>query len=306
MKSCSKCTQPAVSYIRYNGTHLCRDHFIHYVERRVKKDIKKQGKTPPHTKFGIAVSGGKDSLVALHLMHKIFGKRKHIHLVALTIDEGIQGYRDESVQIAREFCKQINVEHYVVSFQEKIGLTLDEILKQKGDDDIGACGYCGVFRRFCLNTLAKQLSLDKLVTGHNLDDMSQSILMNFVNADTEKLARLGPHQKKQPGLIPRMMPLRTIPEKENALYAILSNITYHDGVCPYAEEAFRGQFQDIIYDLEEKNPGTRHSILKSYDNIGEVLLGLYPPEPLNQCIHCGEPTPKTECKACLLRARIKK
>ena len=69
---CTKCNKPAVTYIRYNGTHLCKDHFLSYFERRVKKDIKKQGKTDPNSKIGVAVSGGKDSTVSLHLINDIF------------------------------------------------------------------------------------------------------------------------------------------------------------------------------------------------------------------------------------------
>jgi len=303
MKTCSKCSKTAVTYIRYNGTHLCKDHFLQYLEKRVKKEIKKQGKTPPNTRFGIAVSGGKDSLVALHLMNKIFGKRKQVELIAMTVDEGIEGYRNKSINIAQKNCRILDIEHYVASFTNEIGLKLDEIMKRK-TDSLGACGYCGVFRRFCLNTLAKKLSIDKVVTGHNLDDMAQSILMNFVNADSEKLARLGPHKKIQPGLIPRMLPLRSIPEKENALYAILKEIEYHDGTCPYSEEAFRGLFRDVILELEEHNPGTRHSILKSYDNIKEALIQTYPPVSLEKCNNCGEPTTRKLCKTCVLKKRL--
>jgi len=75
---CSKCNNPAITYIRYNGTHLCKDHFIQYLEKRVKKEINKQGKLQNNTKIGIAVSGGKDSIVVLHLINKIFSKRKNI------------------------------------------------------------------------------------------------------------------------------------------------------------------------------------------------------------------------------------
>ena len=71
---CSKCMKSSVTYIRYNGTHLCEEHFIQYFERRFKKDLKKQGKTENNTKFGIAISGGKDSTVALCLIYDIFGK----------------------------------------------------------------------------------------------------------------------------------------------------------------------------------------------------------------------------------------
>ncbi len=301
-KTCSKCSKSAVTFIRYNGTHLCRDHFIRYFEKRVKKDIKKQGRTGDNCKIGIAISGGKDSMVALHVTNDIFSKREKIDIIAITVNEGIKGYRDESINIASENCKKLGIEHYIVSFKDMVGKTMDEIASKH--DELGECSYCGVFRRLCLNKKSKELGVDKLVTGHNLDDMAQSILMNFVNGDVKKLARLGPHKKIQPGLIPRMFPLRVIPEKEVALYAILKNMEYHDGECPYSIRAYRGVFRDIVDDLEYRNPGTRHSILNSYDSIREMLLDKFPPVGLNSCRECGEPTSQDICKACIFKDRI--
>ena len=301
-KTCSKCSKSAVTFIRYNGTHLCRDHFIQYFEKRVKKDIKKQGRTEDNCKIGIAISGGKDSIVALHVTNDIFSKREKIDIIAITVNEGIKGYRDESISIASENCKKLGIEHHVVSFKDMVGKTMDEIASKH--DELGECSYCGVFRRLCLNKKSKELGVDKLVTGHNLDDMAQSILMNFANGDVKKLARLGPHKKIQPGLIPRMFPLRVIPEKEVALYAILKNMEYHDGECPYSIRAYRGVFRDIVDDLEYRNPGTRHSILNSYDSIREILLDKFPPVGLNSCRECGEPTSQNICKACIFKDRI--
>ena len=299
MKTCIKCKKPAITFIRYNGTHLCRDHFVQYFERRAKKDIKKQGK---NCRIGVAISGGKDSTVALYTINNIFSKRANVDLVVITVDEGIQGYRDESIKIASKNCKKLGIEHQIVSFKDMIGKTMDEIASKH--DELGECSYCGVFRRLCLNKKSKELEINKLVVGHNLDDMAQSILMNFVNGDMQKLARLGPHRKIQPGLVPRMLPLRSIPEKEVALYAIVKNIEFHDAVCPYSTRALRGVFRDIIDNLEYKNPGTRHSILNSYDSIRGLLLEKYPPAELNECERCGEPTSQDICKACILRDRV--
>lgn len=301
-KICSKCKKPSITLIRYNGTHLCRDHFIQYFEKRVKKDIKKQGKTENGRRIGVAVSGGKDSTVALHIIHDIFSKRENVDICAITVDEGIKGYRDHSLEFAVNNCKKLGVKHHVVSFGDVVGVTMDEIASKK--DELGECSFCGVFRRLCLNQKAKELCVDKLVTGHNLDDMVQSILMNFVNGDIKRLARLGPHKKIQPGLVPRMFPLRTIPEKENTLYAIVNNIEFHDGECPYSTRALRGVFRDIVDDLEYRNPGTRHSILNSYDNIKDLLLSKYLPAELKNCSRCGEPTSQQFCKACILKDRL--
>ena len=299
---CSKCKKPAITFIRYNGTHLCSEHFIQYFEKRVKKDIKKQGKTEGDKKLAVAISGGKDSIVALHIINDIFCKRPNIKIIAITVDEGIKSYRDKSIEYAKKNCKKLGIEHHIVTFKELVGITMDEIALKK--DELGECSYCGVFRRLCLNTKAKELGVHKLIMGHNLDDMAQSILMNFANGDLKKLARLGPHMKIQPGLVPRMLPLRTIPEKENALYAIIRNIEFHDAECPYAARALRGTYRDIIDNLEYQNPGTRHSILNSYDNIKDILLEKYPPAGLNKCSECGEPTSQDLCKTCMLKQRF--
>jgi len=301
-KTCSKCNKPAITFIRYNGTHLCMDHFNEYFIKRVKKDIKKQGKTTEPCTIGVAVSGGKDSAVALQMMHDIFSKRPHIQLIALTVDEGIRGYRDISIGFAQKVCQSLNVEHHIITFKERVGKTMDEIAVVK--DELGECSFCGVFRRFCLNIKAKELGIQKLVTGHNLDDVAQSILMNFINNDLQKLARLGPHKKVQPGLVPRVLPLRSIPEKEVMLYAILNNIAFHNAECPYALRASRQNYRELIDTLEYKNPGTRHSILNSYDAIKDKLLELYPPAKLNVCADCGEPASQKTCKTCQLLNKI--
>ncbi len=301
-KTCSKCNKQAITFIRYNGTHLCKDHFIQYFDKRVKKDIKKQGKTNKESKKAVAISGGKDSTVALYVTHEIFSKRKDVELYAITVDEGIKNYRDKSIKIANDNCKKLGIEHHIISFKDVFGKTMDEI--NKLNDNLGDCSYCGVFRRVCLNKVANELKAQTLITGHNLDDMSQSILMNFVNGDMQKLARLGPHKKVQPGFVPRMFPLRVIPEKEVALYAILRNIKFHDDECPYSTNALRGDFREMIDNLEYKNPGTRHSIINSYDNIKDLLLEKYPPVKLNKCKMCGEPTSQKLCKACILKNRI--
>jgi uncharacterized protein (TIGR00269 family) len=219
------------------------------------------------------------------------------------VDEGIKNYRDKSIKYAVRNCKNLDIEHYLISFKNVIGKTMDEITNLC--DELGECTYCGVFRRLCLNKKAKELEIDKLVTGHNLDDFTQSILMNFINGDLQKLARLGPHTKIQQGLVPRMLPLRTIPEKETMLYAVINTIAFHNAECPYSSRASRRYFRDIIDTLEYSNPGTRHSILNSYENIKDLLMEKYPPVQLHTCTRCGEPTSSDDlCKACVLQDNV--
>ena len=301
---CDLCSRDAVTYIRYNGTHLCGEHFMRYVDRRVKREIRKQIRVKAGDKIAVAVSGGKDSMVALRMVSSVFGPRNGVEVHAITIDEGIDGYRPPSVDIVRRYCEENGIEFHLRSFSD-LGVTMDEIAPLSRDSS--PCTYCGVFRRRLMNDEARKIGATYLATGHNLDDMSQSVMMNFVRGDVERLARLGPHEKVQPGFIPRVLPLRLIPEKEALLYAIVSGMEFWDGECPYWKEALRNQYRDIVDDLEDRSPGARFSIMSSYDTLRPMLYREYPQSNLHLC-DCGEPTVGSRCKSCELledaRSRI--
>ena len=291
--------------MRYNGTHLCAEHFMRYVDRRVKREIRKQIDVERGDKIAVAVSGGKDSMVALKMLSSVFNGLNGVEVHAITIDEGIEGYRPPSVDIVRRFCEQNDVVFHLRSFSE-LGVTMDAIAPVSGSSS--PCTYCGVFRRMLMNEEARDIGARYLATGHNLDDAAQSIMMNFVRGDVERLARMAPHMHVQPGLIPRFMPLREIPEKETLLYALVSGMEFWDGVCPYWEAALRNQYRSIVDDLEDRSPGARFGILSSFDQIRPMLWSNMPQSNLHPCPRCGEPTVGDSCKSCQLldkaRSRI--
>lgn len=283
--------------IRYSGRHLCAAHFKEYVEKRVKNELRRElGRVRGEEHIAAAVSGGKDSMVMLYLLDRIYKKHRNITLSALTIDEGIEGYRPPSVEKVKAFCREYEIPLEIVKFQEYDGIPMDHASKLRGD--MTPCAICGIFRRRCMNTRAKELGATRLATGLNLDDTAQTILMNLTSGDLQRMVRMGPHRIIKPGLIPRIQPLRQIPEKECYLYALLTGIDFHAGVCPYYDLALRNIYRHVVEELEEKMPGTRHSIVKTYDQLYEPLLRMYPNVTVKKCERCGEPTSGTVCKTC--------
>src|SRR3989475_12737101 len=97
-----------------------------------------------------------------------------------------------------------------------------------GDPEAIPCSYCGPFRREALNRAAREVDATYVATGLNLDDTAQSILMNVARGDIEKLARMAPHETRQPALVPRNQPLRMSPEKEAYLHALPSAIGFQE------------------------------------------------------------------------------
>jgi uncharacterized protein (TIGR00269 family) len=287
-----------VHFARYSGEHLCPEHFIRSVEKRVHRELRQQGPFKEDVRICVALSGGKDSVVTLRVLHETFRENPRVELCALTVDEGIASYRPPSIDVSRKLCEELGVEHLVLSYEETTGVTMDKVVVHPARAH-APCAYCGVLRRKNLNEGAKRLRATHLATGHNLDDVAQSILMNHLRGDIERLARMGPHraEKVQPGLVPRILPLRSIPEKEVALYAILRGWEYHDAECPYAAAATRGRYRDLLLDLEEKEPGTRHALLAGYDRLAPLL---HSEAKLGACESCGEPTSSARCRACAL------
>ncbi len=304
MARCQKCGKKPVIHIRYSGSDLCRDHFIEFVEKRVRKEIKQQGKLQKGISLAVAVSGGKDSMSMLSILSGTFGRRTGISLTVLIVDEGLKGYRGKAIKLAKDFCSERDIAFEVLEFKKEFGIKMDEVASL--GEEWRLCTFCGVLRRSLLNRRARELGAAKIAFGHNLDDMSQSVLMNVVNGDVQRLVRLGPHVKVQEGLVPRLLPLRMIPESEMILYADLKGIPYLEKHCPYRPRAHRLGFLEIINRLEEETPGTKHSILSTYDQIIPALRVYYPPAKLNSCVECGEPTMGDVCKACELVGRARK
>ncbi len=289
---CSRCSDKAVVELGYLGERLCAEHFSELFEKKVRRTIGKARMLDrKKDKIAVGVSGGKDSLVLLYLL-----KKMHYNIVAITIDEGIKGYRDHSLPYIKRFCRKYKIPWKVYSLKKDYGFTLDSIPDKKL-----MCSYCGVLRRGMLNRKARQLKCTKVATGHNLDDETQMILMNLFRGELERLARTGPvtGMIEDELFVPRVKPLRECSEKEDVLYAVLHGIDYTDVECPYARYAYRNIVRDMLNKMEERYPGTKFAILRNFDKMLPFLREYYmPKEKPKRCKKCGEIARGSICKFC--------
>lgn len=298
MVSCSRCEGDAVVYLPYSEENLCRKHFVESFERRVRRTVREFKLVRKGDRIGVAVSGGKDSLAMLHILKGICDSMR-VELVALSVDEGIEGYREGTLKVARENCRKLGVEHRIHSFKREIGLTVDEIAKRK--DRMRTCSYCGVFRRWILNKAAREMKLNKLAVGHNLDDAAQTILMNFLRNEPFRLARFGPKGGvvEHELFVDRIKPLIRIPERESAVYSIIKGIGVKFGRCPYAHEAFRDNVRNFLNELEEEFPGTKFRVFNSFMSVKDALEGKFNSnERPTGCKECGELSSQEVCMRC--------
>ena len=241
--------------------------------------------------IAVALSGGKDSVLTLHILADLMDEL-NFDLVAVSIDEGINGYRSEGVEAARANCEKLGIQLVEGSFQQGFGFDLDDLCGIYQS----SCIPCGVFRRQLLNKISNQLGADKLATGHNLDDEIQSFLMSLSKAELRRFYKFGPKLDRiHPDMVPRIKPIWKIPEKDVGTWAVLNNIDVHFAECPYSETSLRSKIKGYLNQMEENRPGTKLSMLKSFSKSfqfekKDVKMGV--------CSICGEPSSLDVCMAC--------
>jgi uncharacterized protein (TIGR00269 family) len=307
---CSRCgRREAIVYQRHTGMRLCKNCFFEDVKQRILEQIKKYNMILPGDRILIGISGGKDSFVLLRFLPEIHTPSK---LFGLMIEEGIRDYnRVETFNLIKSTCHELGIDCTITSIKEVLRYSVDEFMffqmKKYGSIKISACTFCGIARRRILNIYARSYSMNKVATGHNLDDEVQTYLINILRGDIMRLVQLHPLSVvHSPLLIKRIKPLRTIYEYETAFIAYMENFSFQETECPYIVQrpTLRSKIRELIREIEKVNPSAQLEFLKELDNVLEPLVKIRNRDPVNlpQCVKCGEPTApgRSTCKFCEL------
>jgi cytoplasmic tRNA 2-thiolation protein 1 len=269
-----------------NHAKLCKACFITVFEDEVHHTITSSKLFFPGEKVAIGASGGKDSTVLASVLKTLNERHGYgLDLVLLSIDEGIKGYRDDSLETVKRNALQYNMPLTVVGYDELYGWTMDQVVETIGKK--GNCTYCGVFRRQALDRGAKMLGIKHVVTGHNADDIAETVLMNLLRGDLARLSRstsivTGDSRSE----VKRSKPLKYSYEKEIVLYAHHKKLDYFSTECIYSPEAFRGSARGLIKQLERVRPTAILDLVRS----GEDMARLVPGESSSSCACKGQKT----------------
>jgi len=244
-------------------------------------------------KVAIAVSGGKDSLALLYILKKFFNEHARTELIAITIDEGIAGYREESLQIVRDFCSRIQVKSKISSYAEIFGLDMDQATQNRPSEKTTSCSMCGTFRRRIMDIMAESLGANVLATAHNLDDHLQTFFINVLSGDLERIGWMYPEPVQYgPNGLKKVKPFVEIYEHEIVFYALLRNIPFQSDQCPYMKESIRTDIREFLNNLESSHAGVKYNAFNTLTKISKALKG--------SAID-GLPT-HTECRICRRRS----
>lgn len=299
-----RCGKKTVYFRAYNGESLCSACFNSSISEKVKKTISKYRMLKYGDRIGIALSGGKDSTSLLHIMNEIT-KGHGTELYALTIDEGIKGYREESIKNVEKITSELSIPLLVKSYKEFFGLSLDEAMDSRSEKGLAmtSCGVCGPMRRRAIDRAAEELGVNVVATAHNLDDILQTFYINLYSGDVERIRWIDPEFSpvSEHFKIRRIKPAMEIYEQELAFFAYLNNLPFQSESCPYMNEGIRTEIRLNLNELERKHPGIKYSTLKTVISIssglGEAVLSRNR-KSASHCEVCGSVSSAAICSVC--------
>ncbi|KAF8270864.1 hypothetical protein EI94DRAFT_1797618 [Lactarius quietus] len=299
-KSCALC-QNAKAILRRpkTGQQICKECFFKVFETEVHNTITEASLFKPGDRVAIGASGGKDSTVLAYVMKTLNERYQYgLNLFLLSIDEGITGYRDDSLETVKRNQQQYDMPLKILSYDELYGWTMDRVVSTIGKKN--NCTFCGVFRRQALDRGAATLGVDHIVTGHNADDIAETVLMNIMRGDIARLGRCTAICTQGEDTIRRSKPFKYAYEKEIVMYAYFKKLDYFSTECIYSPDAYRGHARAFLKDLEAARPSAIIDIIHSGEAF-EVKDEIRATQKAQQtCKRCGYMSSNDLCKACSL------
>ncbi|EEA05069.1 PP-loop family protein [Cryptosporidium muris RN66] len=313
-----------------SGQLNCKYCFLSAFEEEVHEYITSYKMFSPGEVVAIGISGGKDSSVLLNVMYELNKRKEYgLDLRLVAIDEGIKGYRDDALKVVNFQKDYYDLPLTILQFQDLFGTTMDDIRLKAGKSN--SCTFCGVFRRRSLDVGGNLSGADKLCTGHNADDAAETVLLNILRGDLNRLQRctnpITSTEIKQSqdnevvmGLgtlrsIPRVKPLMYCFEKEIVLYAYYSNLRYFSTECKYSVDAYRGFAREFIRQIEGIKCKYVTNFIRAAENFNIAAINrdksstnenknnlprIYAQQVVQRCTLCGYMSSARVCKGCLL------
>jgi tRNA-5-methyluridine54 2-sulfurtransferase len=259
------------------------------IKSETKKALKQIGLKKPN-KILIAISGGKDSIAVAYLLKK-FG----YNVGAIFIDLCIEDYSKKCLGIIKEFCEQNKIKIHVYNLEKMQGKKMKYFWNK--NKKLNHCTVCGVFKKWILNREARRLKFDYIATGHNIDDETETILLNICKGNPELSLNSGVIIKNisDKKFVPRIKPLFYFENKEIKEFVKKEKLKFVEGICPYRENPYRIEIRNFVDGLTKKQ---KKNIIKNFEEFSKKIKKRN--RKMIYCKICGEPTKREICKKCEL------
>ncbi len=220
------------------------------------KAIHRYGMIQDGDRVLVGVSGGKDSLTMLTLLHE--RERRvpiHYELFPVHIDLGFRSGRGE---IIRSYFEEMGLSYHIEETQ--IGK-----LAHSAENRENPCFLCSWERRKRIFSLAQRFKCNKIAFGHHKDDIIETLLLNiFYSAE---ISTMLPIQSMFKGKMTIIRPMALIEEKKIERFAREMGLPVASSGCPSSGKTKRREVKELIKSLEQRNHRIKGNIFRSLSNI---------------------------------------
>lgn len=193
-------------------------------------------------KIAVGVSGGKDSLALLTLLHAFQRfSDKPFDLIGVTIDMGFSA--DAYAPIA-DYCNKLGVEYHIV--KTDIAEIIFDVRKEKNP-----CSLCAKMRRGALNNEITSRGYNKLALGHHQDDVVETFLLSLFYEG--RLNTFQPKSFMSKSGVTLIRPMIYIEERDIVGFA--ENLPVVHNPCPANKHTQREYMKQLMKNLSVDTPG---------------------------------------------------
>ena len=268
------------------------------IESEVRQTIDKYDLIDRKDKVVVALSGGKDSISVAYILKK-FGYDVH----GLMIDLGMGRWGELHKKNTEKFCRENNIPLTFVDLEEEIGSDINFVKRVvQSRKNVSGCTVCGIIKRWILNKWAKKMSADKIVTGHNLDDEAQNVLMNFLKGNIMLGVNSAPAtgERNVKGFAQRIKPLFFVAEDDIKKYSQKKGFDILYDKCPCSFATYRADTREFLWKISNEE---KLKIVKGFQELVPRLRKENTKE-LMFCKKCGEPSSGELCNFCKITSNI--
>ena len=218
-----------------------------HLESLCRKAIKEFNLLEGAKHLGVALSGGKDSLTLLVLLHAINGHGfTPFNLTAFHVQGAFSCGPSITGPFLKKFCADLEVPLIICQ--------TDQALKKL------ECYSCSRTRRKLIFDAAKSHGVTTVAFGHHRDDSLQTLLMNTLHKAefAANLPKVFMHHYN----ITIIRPLIHISEKDIFSFAKERGFARITCQCPVGQNSKRKQAEHLLKEMEAVFPNSRSNLAK--------------------------------------------
>ncbi len=205
----------------------------------------------------LGLSGGKDSLALLHILHHLstYAPVK-FELGALTVDPEIPGFDPSPL---KAYLAELGIPYFYASQ----GIAAEAQEKHLDDPSFSFCAFCARMKRGIMYTTARREGYNVLALAQHLDDLAESLLMSLFYRGQVRTMKA--HYTIDAGDLRVIRPLVHVRERQTAAFAQNAALPVIPDNCPacFQKPTERVHMKELLAVEEGRNKGLFSSLLRA-------------------------------------------